>query len=425
MINRKTSPAVKEIKGINFRRPEKHKLGNGISTYLFPSQNSPVIKLDVVFNAGIERETKKLQAIFTNSLLKESPVGMTPNETAEYFDFYGAFIESFTGNDTAGLRLYVPQRYFSDVLPVFADLLKNPSLPQKEFEILQTKNREAIRNNLRKTKYNAMKGLNNQLFGDSHPRGALITPEDPSKLKLDEIRKFVNDYYSSANCFIQIAGMADSQTVELCSRYLGNSFGNRNIISHNTATATESQNFLRYIEIPEAVQSSLYIGKNLGKLTEDELIDIGILNTVLGGYFGSRLMKNIREDKGYTYGIGSFIAEYNDCVALKITADVGADVTKNAVDEIFKEIEKLRTSKIPVSELKLVQNFISGDMLAAFDGVFQTAAIWEKLITTGRSATFIKKQTERVRNINSVDLLKCAQKYLGHEGFHTVVAGKM
>lgn len=425
MINRKNSPAVKEIKAINFRRPEKYKLNNGINTYLFPSQNSPVIKLDIVFNAGIEKESIKLQSAFANSLLKEAPIGMTPNDTAEYFDFYGAFIESFTGNDTSGLRLYVPQRYFSDVLPVFADLFKNPLLPQKEFEILQTKNREAIRNNLRKTKYNAMKGLNNELFGDSHPRGALVTPDDSSKLELKDIQNFVKDYYSSPNCFIQIAGMTDSTTVELCNRYLGNSFGNTNLKSHNSPIAIESKTQLRYIEMPEAVQSSLYIGKNLGKLSEDELIDLGILNTVLGGYFGSRLMKNIREDKGYTYGIGSFIAEYNDCVALKITADVGADVTKNAIDEIFKEIEKLRANKIPASELKLVQNFVSGDMLAAFDGVFQTAAIWEKLITTGRSASYIKKQTERVRSINSTDLLKCAQKHLGKEGFHTVVAGKM
>jgi zinc protease len=425
MINRKTSPAVKEIKSINFVRPENYKLQNGINTYLFSSQNSPVIKLDVIFNAGIEKENIKLQSVFANSLLKEAPIGMTSNETAEYFDFYGAFIESFTGNDTGGLRLYVPQRYFGDVLPIFADLFKNPLLPEKEFEILQTKNREAIRNNLRKTKYNAMKGLNNQLFGDDHPRGALVSPDDSTKIILDDIQRFVKDYYSSANCFIQIAGMADSTTVDLCNRYFGSKFGNTEIKTHSAKLARESNNYLKYIEMPDAVQSSIYIGKNLGKLNEDELIDIGILNTVLGGYFGSRLMKNIREDKGYTYGIGSFLAEYNDCIALKITADVGADVTKNAIDEIFKEIEKLQTSKIPASELKLVQNFISGDMLAAFDGVFQTAAIWEKLITTGRSAGYIKKQTERVRNISSADLLKCAQKHFGKEGFHTVVAGKM
>lgn len=425
MINRKINPSVKEIKGINFRRPEKYMLNNGIQTYLFPSQNSPVIKLDVIFNAGVEKENIKLQSNFANSLLKEAPAGMTPNDTAEYFDFYGAFIESFTGNDTGGLRLYVPQRYFSDVLPVFADLLKNPLLPKKEFEILQTKNREAIRNNLRKTKYNAMKGLNNQLFGDNHPRGALITPEDPSKIMLEDIRKFVNDYYSSANCFIQIAGMADTTTIDLCNCYLGNKFGNTEIKTHNKSIIHESNNRLKYIEMPDAVQSSIYIGKNLGKLNEDELIDVGILNTVLGGYFGSRLMKNIREDKGYTYGIGSFLAEYNDCTALKITADVGTDVTKNAIDEIYKEIEKLFTSKIPSSELTLVQNFISGDMLAAFDGVFQTAAIWEKLVTTGRTSSFIKKQTNRVRNITSKDLLICAQKHMGREGFHTVVAGKI
>lgn len=425
MINRTIIPSAKEINKINFVKPEKHIFDNGIKAYLFPSQNSPVIKLDVIFAAGIEKENAKMQSVFANALLKEAPEGMTPDETAEYFDFYGAFIESFIGNDTAGLRLYVPQRYLIDVLPIFANLLKNPLLPENEFEILKSKNKEAIKNNLRKTKYLAMKAINNELFGDNHPRGMLINPDDPDKLSLNDIRKFVNENYSSSNCFVQIAGMADKTTIDFCNRYLGQKFGNIDNQKNKTAQIIESKESLRLFEMKDAVQSSIYIGKNLGMLSEDELIDIGILNTVLGGYFGSRLMKNIREDKGYTYGIGSFIVEYNDCIALKITTDVGVDVTKNAIDEIYKEIEKLHSSKIPTAELKLVQNFISGDMLSSFDGVFQTSTIWERLITQGRSASFIKRQINRTRTITPNDLKKLAEKYLPLDGFHTVVAGKM
>lgn len=425
MINRQIVPLVKEINKINFVKPEKHIFDNGIKAFLFQSQNSPVIKLDVVFAAGLEKENIKMQSLFANALLKEAPEGLTSDETAEYFDFYGAFIESFVGSDTAGLRLYVPQRYLIDVLPIFAGLIKNPSLPENEFELLRSKNKEAIKNSLHKTKYTAMKGINNELFGNNHPRGMLIAPEDADKLALSDIRSFVNENYSASNCFIQIAGMADKTTIDFCNRYLGQKFGNMQKSTIKTLQIIESKEQLRLFEMKDAVQSSIYIAKNLGKIDEEELIDLGILNIVLGGYFGSRLMKNIREDKGYTYGIGSFIVEYNDCTALKITTDVGVDVTKNAISEVYKEIEKLHTTKIPASELKLVQNFVSGDMLAAFDGVFQTSAVWEKLITQGRSASFIKKQSDRIRTITPSDLKKLAEKYLKIDGFHTVVAGKM
>lgn len=406
-------------------KPDKQVLKNGINLYAFRSDSSPVVKLDIVFKAGIEYETKKLIAVFANALIKEAPKGMMPDETSEYFDFYGSHIESFTGNDTAGLRLYVPKRFLKDVLPVFADLIKNPSLPEKEFEILKSKHFETLKNNLQKTKYVAMRGLNTELFGKDHPRGFEIIPEDVGNISKPEIDEFVKMRYSLSDSFILISGMCDNESIELCNKYFfDNSSKNKNLTKPHFQIS-ESENEFKLHNIDSAVQSSIYIGKNLGKLSENELSDLSILNTLLGGYFGSRLMKNIREDKGYTYGIGSFIAEYNDCAALKITADVGVDVTQNAIDEIYKEIKLLCDKKIHFSELNLVRNFMLGDMLASFDGVFQTASIHEKLISTGRSSSFIKNQILRIKNITSAELQDLSVRFLDKTGFHTVVAGKM
>ncbi len=425
MINRNIAPAVKEISKINLVKPQKHILSNGVNLYSFRSDNSPVIKLDVIFNAGIEYESEKMQAVFANALLKEAPKGMTPDETSEYFDYYGSFPEGFTGNDSAGLRLYVPKRYLSEVLPVFADLFKNPSLPENEFEILKSKHTESLRNNLKKTKYVAMKGLNSELFGSGHPRGNMAMPEDVESIRLNGIKDFVNKNYQLQNCFMQISGMADDESIELCNRYFGKTADKKSIVKKPGHEIIESSEKFRFFDMDNAVQSSIYVGKNFGKITEDELIDLSILNTVLGGYFGSRLMKNIREDKGYTYGIGSFLSEYNDCTVLKITTDVGINVTQNAIDEIFKEIDTLSKKRIHFSELNLVRNFMLGDMLSSFDGVFQTSAIWEKLISTGKSSSFINKQITRVKNITASELQDLSVRFFQNSGFHTVVAGKI
>jgi len=425
MINRKIAPGVNTISKINFTKPEKLILANGVKLYNFHSDNSPVIKLDVIFNAGIENETKKLQAVFANALIKESPKGMQPDETSEYFDYYGSFVEGFLGNDTGGLRLFVPKIYFKDVLPVFADLFKNPLLPEKEFEILRNKHHATLKNNLQKTKYVAMRGLNTELFGAAHPRGYIIEPDDTSKINIEEIRSFVSENYSLQDCFIQISGMTDDESVKLCDKYLSQSSQQAKYKNKKQNTICESKDTTKIYELAASVQSTIAIGKNLGKLSEAELIDLDILNTVLGGYFGSRLMKNIREDKGYTYGIQSFISEYNDCITLKVLTDVGTDVTQNAVNEIYKEIAKLAENTVHYSELNLVRNFMLGEMIGSFDGVLQTSSIWEKLVSTGKSENFIKNQISRIRTITPAELKFVAEKHLKTEGFHTVVAGKM
>ncbi|MDD3860047.1 MAG: pitrilysin family protein [Bacteroidales bacterium] len=423
MINRKTAPKTEQISNLNLLQPEELFLNNGVKLFIFKSDITPVIKLDVIFKAGIEYETKKLQAVFANALIKEAPKGMDPDKTSEFFDYYGCHIESFTSNDTAGFRLYVPNKFLDKVLPAFADLLINPSLPLKEFEILKSKYFETLKNSMTKTKHVAMRGLNTELFGKNHPRGFEIVPEDVLLLSIDDIKDFVKQNYSISDSFIQISGMVDDEIISLCNKF----FINKNLISNKikkTLEINESKNSFRLFEMNDSVQSSIYIGKNLGKISNEELIDMDILNTVLGGYFGSRLMKNIREDKGYTYGIGSFLSEYNDCVVLKITSDVGVDVTQNAIDEIFEEIKILTEKRIHYQELNLVRNYMLGEMLSSFDGVFQISAIWERLITTNKSPDFIINQVNRIKNISTKELLLISNKFLKDIDFHTVVAGK-
>jgi predicted Zn-dependent peptidase len=214
MPNRNIAPKVNEIKKINYRIPTKHVLNNGIKLYSLYSENAPVVKIDLVFNAGIEFQTEKLVAVFTNSLIKEAPKGMLPNDVSEIFDFYGSFVENFVGSHTAGLRLFVPINYINDVLPMFADLVKNPLLPEDEFKIMQNKQFQAISNNLTKTKYVAMRGLNSELFGAKNANGYMVNPEDVHTVSIEKIIKFATEYYRAANCFIMMSGMFDEKVID-------------------------------------------------------------------------------------------------------------------------------------------------------------------------------------------------------------------
>lgn len=423
MLNRSIPPRTKKIKSINFSFPEKYQFQNGINTFVFNSEISPVIKLDIIFKSGFENATKKLLPSFSNFMLKEASQGMNANETAEFFDYYGAFIQNFVTNNTSGLRLFVPKKYFFNVLPTFANLIQTPAFPEEEFLILKEKNKESIKLNLTKTRYTAMKGINNQLFGDFHPRGWLLSPDDSDLINLNEIKEYSFTNFSSKNCSIHVSGSVDNGTIKQIEEYFSKNFGDTKIKKNKNENKFSTKDTSKYYQIPNAVQSSIYMAKNLGKLSDEEIIDIGILNTILGGYFGSRLMKNIREEKGYTYGINSFLTDYDNCTVLKITSDLASKYVDPTIKEIFNELEKLATKPISNSELNTIKNYISGEILSSIDGVFQHSAIWEKLISSNRNENFINQQFERLKNISAAEIKQIANKIFNKSDFYTAIAG--
>ncbi len=428
MINRKITPPTQKIESLQFQTPVNGELNNGIVYHGFYSGNAPVIKLDLIFNAGVEYQDIALQSVLANSLIKEAPKGMSSNETAEFFDYYGSYVETFAGAETSGLRLFVSSKNFDEVLPVFADLIQKPSLPKSEFEILQRKYEHSILNNLKKTKYVAMRGLNLEVFGESHQLGYFVNPEDAFKISHSDISDFVSRHYTAENCEIIISGCFDDKMLDLLNDY----FGKSNVSDQwsnktqkiRTVGLNGNMQKLKLYEFPEAVQSSIYGGLILSPETDEEIINLGILNTVFGGYFGSRLMKNIREDKGYTYGIGSFIVEYSNSVLLKIVSDVGVDVTNNAIEEVYKEINFLRNNLVNYEELNLVKNYMMGELISSLDGVIPTSMVFEKLFNRNRNEDFIRKNIEQINSISSVILLEYANRFLNPERMVFIVAGK-
>lgn len=430
MVDRSKAPVIEGIKNIKYGIPEKYTLDNGIDLYTLVSDSSEVIKMDIIFKAGTEFQSEKLSAVFANSLIKESPVGMQADEVAEVFDYYGSYTESFVNIDNAGIRLFVTNNFINDILSVFSSLIKNPDLPVKEFEILKNKYLQTLKNNLEKTRYLAMTGLNTELFGTDNPRGDIVRPEDILNVNLNDIRKFVDSYYKANNCYIILSGMINESTINQINKYFGENnmhekWNDNGLIKKPTFMISESSENFKLIETKNPVQSTICIGKNFGGLNDKELVDIGIVSTLLGGYFGSRLMKNVREDKGYTYGINSFIVEYPGSVCLKIISDVGVSVTKSAIDEIFYEINELRNKLVSPAELKIMKNYMLGELMSAFDGVFSLSEVWQKLISSGKDSSFIDLQIERIKNITPHDIKYYAGKFLGNDGFHTIVGGGM
>lgn len=423
--NNYSAPKINNITHVNYMKPQVMKLENGINTHIIKGGIAEVIQLDLMFEAGLITSNINLLPTVSNSLLKEGPLGISPDDFSEILDFYGCIIQGYVNNRFTGIKIIFQNVHAEKIIPLISKLLKNPSLPDKEFKILQNKFDEKIKFNLEKNKFLAIKEFNTMLFGDKHPFGLVTNKKSIYDFDLNQVKEFIKQFYHSDNCSILISGMVNDSIISLLQNNFGkDSWGNttkNELINFPINTSTKQY---KLISRDDSLQSTIIIGKFLNIDTYDEVFPLSVLNTILGGYFGSRLMKNIREDKGYTYGIGSFITNFNDKYVLRIFADVGVEYTQLTIDEIFREVEKLMTSGIEKEELSLVKNYMMGDLLNSFNGPFATAQVYQKLFEEPDYNTYIEKQINSILSIDSQRIIDIAQKHLNVKDFYTIVAGK-
>jgi zinc protease len=424
-INRKKAPKINNITKVNFLSPTKEVLENGIHLYKLQLKNEGLIQIDFLFEAGTGYSQKNLLSMFSASLFKEAPNNMKPDEFSEFLDFYGCLINVIIGSRFAGFKLIMPIEHVKTIMPVINNLIKNPSIPEKEYKVLLKNYYAKLRISLRKNKFLAHNKLNTLLFGKNHPHGLILKLKDINNISLDDIKEFINNHYNSNNCKIFISGEISNDILNNLRIDLGKQkWGNNCFNQNNIFNIEESKTKINKIIREKSMQSSVWIGKFIKYNNEEDLHGIEILNTILGGYFGSRLMKNIREDKGYTYGIGSFLSNYpNNISTLRITTETGVKFTKDTISEVFKEIHKLQTELVSEEELNLVKNYMMGEILSAFNGVFSTAAAHIKLLELDKDYKFINKQVESILSIDNEKIRDLANKHLNEKDFHVVVAG--
>lgn len=415
-----------KIRNQKISKIEKLVSKNGIKTYVLNDKETEVIRISVIFEVGHNMENKHLLAAFTNQMHKEAGEGRTANETAEIFDFYGSKILPSISFEKSELELSAPNDFIYDIFPYFANIVINPSFPENEFELIKSRYIEKIKLSSRKTKYIARTNLYSTIFGDDNYQGHITTIQDIENITLDEVKEFASKHYIAKNASIFIYGNISDDLLKFILSY----FDNDNLRWNQKRTKIKNiitppnRKAVRIDKIVEASQqNSLYLATVLNYLNENEKIDLAIINTILGGYFGSRLMGSIREKKGYTYGIFSHVVKYDDCSLLVIACDLGNDYIEKTIVEIKKEINKLRTVLLGEKELERVKNYLMGDLIVSIDGSINQFDLWKILIGKKIRPSHINKAFNRYRGISSEEIREIARKYLRASDFFISVAG--
>ncbi|MDD3876786.1 MAG: pitrilysin family protein [Bacteroidales bacterium] len=421
-MDRRIQPQIKELNLNHINKPESLKLFGIVPTYLFRN-DSNVINFRFIFNVGSFTQDFPLQCVFTSKMLSEGTQSYSSTHIAETFDYYGVKYYSETTNDSSSIVLIANKKHLSKIFPVFAEVLLKPIFPENELKTALNISYRHFLLELEKVTTLAKQKFDSVVFGESNYYGYSLKNEDFTKLKSYHLSTFHKQFITAANCKLVITGnMSDADLISFEKSLTGFNYGN-DAFFHTKQNFKSSKGMKHYVPKTNALQSAIEMGRLCPKRGEEDDMGFRVLNTALGGYFGSRLMANIRENKGYTYGIYSVIFSMRHAAYFSIKTQVGKDVCKPAIKEIYNELQKLQNEKIKKNELELVKNYLLGSILRSIDGHVNLANLFASLIVYDIDLSYIERYINEIRNIDNEKLLCLAQKYFPTEHLFEIVAG--
>jgi predicted Zn-dependent peptidase len=336
----------------------------------------------------------------------------------------GIALSNFAMKDSSVVSASMLSKHFGSIMPLISEIINQPAFPEKELGIQKYFGKQNFIDDSLKVNELAMRHFANQLFGDAHPYGKMITADDFDNVEAEQLKQFHQSHYQPANCKIIISGKFGAEVLQQLNDIFGKMTAGELSTPETITTHIVTKPTPMHIKMPEAVQSALQVGKlSIGK-THEDYFKLSMANTILGGYFGSRLMKNIREDKGYTYGIYSSMVTFRHAAIFYISSEVDAAMSRPALDEIYAEIKKLRTEKVSEAELDLVKKYLTGHVLRAFDGPYSTAERFKSLLEHGIDyQNHYQKLISAIHMTTADDIIEVMQRYLHEDSMMELIVG--
>ncbi len=413
-------PDIQEVSNLTVPRPEVWHLSNGVPVYETNLGTQEIIKLELVFYAGRPFEKKKLAARCTPSLIKEGTQSYSSADIAETMDFYGATLSMPFSMDTANVLLYSLTKHFDKVLPLLAEMLSGPTFPQKELDAFIQRNRQRLQVELTKNDVKAYRKFTELLFGKDHPYGYNSFPDTYSDIKRSDVVDHFEENFTTGNCLIFLSGKITGEVRQQIEEHLGKAIlpGEKRKVN-----LSKFQSEPQAINLPnvDKLQRAIRVGFPSFTRLHEDYNGMYVLNTILGGYFGSRLMTNIREDKGYTYSIYSS----NDSMLFdgyfSIASEVGNDSATDTLKQIYHELDRLKNEPVPAGELAMVKNYLLGTLLTNLDGPFNIAEVVKAFVVEGLPVSAFEDMAREIKSFSSEAIQQLANKYFNKKNMWEVI----
>jgi zinc protease len=421
------APAFGTLDKVDILHAKSSVLSNGIPVFEIDAGSQELVKIELIFSkAGAANQPYPVVSVGTNDMLDEGTSHFSSSALAEKIDYFGAFIQTEATMDFAAVCLFSLNKHLAGTLPLLEEIVKYANFPEHEFQTYIQNKKQKFLVDEAKVATIARKKFTQMLFGNEHPYGHYLVESEFEALN----RKLFADFHASAyapdKCHIVVSGKIDPRLHELLEKHFGAAAWVKQAATDapKQVSASPQAEKIVLLERKDAVQSAIRVGRMMFNKTHPDYLGMQVLNTVLGGYFGSRLMSNIREDKGYTYGIGSGVVSLKQAGYFYISTEVGVDVCSSALKEIYAELARLRTDLIPEEELSLVRNYMLGTFLRSADGPFSLADKFKGIYDFGLDYDYYQRYVATIKNIQPEALRDLAKKYFKQEDLFELVVGK-
>ncbi len=421
---RKIGPKIKGIEHVRLPHFSSSHLDNGTPLYTVPAGTQDIIKLELVFSAGRPFEHKKVSSRACNSLLKEGTHSRTSKEISDEVDFYGATLRTSETIDTSSISLFCLGKHFEKLMPIVKDVISDPLFLEDELRKYVNKNTERLKIELIKNDVIAYRKITEAIFTSSHPYGYNSEISDYKALTAKDLRAHYERNYGYNNGALFLSGMVNEKHIELCNDHFGVALRQASPQQAPFPSLTNTPRSI-HVKAERELQTAIKIGRRLFERSHQDYPGMYFLNAVLGGYFGSRLMSNIREDKGYTYNIYSEVDVLKHDGLFLIGTEVSDEHVQATVDEIKREISRLKEELIPEQELAMVRNYLLGRILNFIDGPFNTARLVKSIKLSGLDTNYFDNLINIIKNITAEELRNLALKYFRFEEMWMVTVGKV
>lgn len=419
-MNRSIAPTFKQPEKLDIILPETIELSNGANMFWMKKVKDETVKLDMEWQAGSKFQKKLLSSTFANKLMLSGTAEKSSGEISERIDFYGGYIQYELDRDHAGISFYGLKENILDIFKVFQDAFSNAAFPEKEFEKEKAVGLNRFQIESKKVKTLAKRAFNRALFGPDTEYGEVAEAIDFEQLEREDVQSFYEEHYAGIAPDVFLVGDVDREVVEAIQSWLLSLQAEKKDFQSSVKVQEKG---MFHFPVENALQSAIRIGRLMFSKNHPDYFKFQVLNTLFGGYFGSRLMTNIREDKGYTYGIGSGMSVMQDAAFFFILTEVGADVREAAIDEIFSEIERLKTEKVSLEELDKVKNYMLGDFLRHADGPIAMMENFKNIYFNDLKTSYYNDFIAAVYDTTPDDLQRLAKKYWQKEDLLVVSAG--
>jgi predicted Zn-dependent peptidase len=429
----------KNMFDLNKISPAIYTLDNGVKVYGYFDNSIDLIRLEFLFEAGSIHFENPLVAQACVSMLTKGTASKTGEQVAEAFDYYGAYIDKLSDKDLTSFTVHGLSRNLEALVELCDEIFSTSIFSQNELDIYCQKIYQKFLISKQKVTDVSRRELLKNVFGSENPYGRSATDDDFKNVHREDLLKFFNERIASGPTSIVIAGGFNEDIVKMLNKYFG--IKQPLAMSVSALPSAPMSNDCIFIDMPSAVQSSLRMGRvapiplaaaagsaavgsaAVGSVSED-FCSLKTLDFIFGGYFGSRLSKNIREEKGYTYGISSYIISMRGAGLWQISSEIKKGSAKKVLKEIDREKEKLCNELISDKELTLVKNCFWGDLLRAMDGVFDKADKKRFLINLSIDETHYVNLWNTVQSATPEQVRTTAQHYFVTDNFVKIIVGE-